>query len=202
MAGQPAEGPPARPAPGREGTGPAGKHVTGSCLPAAPQGPGGEAPSHDAGISAGLGYPRTIDPQWGCSPRREQGCLLAPMPGACPRTQLAHPSAPCFCGVPRSSPRLLRVLEGGCTLARSPQRVRDGCPQQAGEDAARAALISLQGQGCARRRGRRSHGLAELSPGTACGGREGNLGLVQAAGLQAARAVWGWRARKSNEKPL
>lgn len=49
-----------------------------------------------------------------------------------------------------------------------PQLLQDGCSQQAGEDVAREALISLQGQGCAR--GWCSHRITVLGPGTMWGG--------------------------------
>lgn len=181
MAGRAVEGPPARPAPGREVTRPAGKHATSSCLLAAPQGLRGQTPLHGAGTSAGLGDPRTTDLWWGCSPPR--GCsppmgMLAPISrdtGWHPHQEDPPTSSslsPCLCGVPHSSPRLLVGAGGGLHPCKVPQWLQDGCPQRAGEDVARVALISLQGQGCAR--GWCSHGITVFGPGTMCGGCKGD----------------------------
>lgn len=89
----------ARPAPGREGTGPAGKHVTSSCLAAASQGPGRNPLPwfrHLAGAWGHQDHWGHLAPRWGWSlpmgmpTLHEQGCLLAPMPGGSPGTQLAY----------------------------------------------------------------------------------------------------------------
>lgn len=95
-------------------------------------------PTAQASLQA-LGIPHP----WGCSEdaHHEQGWSLTPRPGGCPHFQLTHTLNLWGARTPA-----LEGDGGGCTLVRSPQRAR--CPQQAGEDASRAALISLRGQGC------------------------------------------------------